>query len=157
MKTIPVFLLSSLICTARSTDAPSLEPVGNGTEAVGGSVERTLSPTVDVAALVGRGTPTAVPTLRTTFPPTIEGLGQNVRIDLPDHLVAGAGEGTPADGTPADGTLADESRGNVLARATEGGNEEPVSAAAEMVPWGSTVLACLAIGGYMWPMLLKFQ
>ena len=148
MKIIQHLVLSSLISAAAcSANTPSPDPAEVGTESVSTAIEHTLPPTIDVVARQGRGTPTAVPTPRPTFDPTEQGYGQDVQIALPKHLVAGAGEGTPADGP----------RESAVAAATGAQYEEPTSAAVEMAPRWTAAFASAVIGGCIWSILDGFQ
>ena len=86
-----ILLINTIVIYAQ-TPAPS--PFFDGEINVGeGPLLFTLSPTVDVNALTGRGIPTKSPTLKPTYSPTEEGFGTNpgdvILPDLPGVLPEG--------------------------------------------------------------------
>mmetsp|Transcript_29588 Transcript_29588/g.62754 ORF Transcript_29588/g.62754 Transcript_29588/m.62754 type:complete len:119 (-) Transcript_29588:412-768(-) len=70
---------------SNATPAPSSYPAdGDGGIEVGDAyIGRTMSPTINVMALTGRGVPSKLPTLKPTMNPTLEEMGNNVNVNLP--------------------------------------------------------------------------
>mmetsp|Transcript_10953 Transcript_10953/g.19345 ORF Transcript_10953/g.19345 Transcript_10953/m.19345 type:complete len:171 (-) Transcript_10953:166-678(-) len=90
MNTLLLLLFSILLCSATSQDTPSPTPKGEGADDIGGYVFRSQSPTIDVVAQFGRGSPTKIPTVKPSFPPTPED-GEIIQILIPDTPVTGGG------------------------------------------------------------------
>mmetsp|Transcript_16445 Transcript_16445/g.26610 ORF Transcript_16445/g.26610 Transcript_16445/m.26610 type:complete len:187 (+) Transcript_16445:54-614(+) len=90
---LPTTIVTSTpVPSSSSTLAPSIIE-GEGSIEVGSYLVQTISPTIDIVSLTGRGTPTKIPTLKPTFSPTDEGDGLDVEILIPGVSNNAAGEG----------------------------------------------------------------
>jgi len=88
---IILLLIIQNTVTAQEDESPVPTPFNMGSDGVGeGPLIRTLSPTIDVNALTGRGIPTRSPSFKPTYSPTETGFEVSIPvIDIPGVLPIG--------------------------------------------------------------------